>query len=132
MYPSCTLGDPVRNIILAIDDSPARYARLEALVEDVVVTQRPGLAWWMLDIQAEHMLGVCLDYDMPGRNGMWYCRTVLVHHPHMPIFITSANPVGGDAMEFFLRENGATVGRGFPIGDWHDDALAFFRAHWEG
>jgi CheY-like chemotaxis protein len=92
-------------LVLAIDDDPARYQHLARKLEkhDMVVlgVQNPDAANMVLN--SKKVVAVFLDHDMPEWDGQYYAREVLSTR-NVPVCISSANHAGAQAIAAILRE----------------------------
>jgi len=94
-----------RDIILAVDDQPERYAHLAQRLAPhglvVAVVCDPGAAEILLD--SGRVCCAFLDHDMPGWNGQHYAREVFGPRG-CPVAISSANRAGSRAIAEILRD----------------------------
>lgn len=92
-------------ILLAIDDDPARYQylsrRLARHEVAVAVVQNPDAASILLD--SGKVFAVMLDHDMPEWNGQYYAREVLGSRT-VPVCVSSANRAGARAIADILAD----------------------------
>ena len=95
----------MKDIILAIDDSPERYKKLMKRLREAnllfACVQNPDAAKFLL---ATGRVGlIFLDHDMPLWEGTYYTRYVLPG-TDARVVITSANVIGVGLMQKALQE----------------------------
>ena len=100
----------MKNIILAIDDSPERYVLLPRSLPGYIIVVMHNPTAVRLLLASGQVACIFLDHDMPciepesncivdNYNGLWFIRNVIPYN--IPVCIVSANPVGAGNM---LRE----------------------------
>lgn len=117
------------SLILCIDDVPVRYERLCKMNQKqiFVVTCRQEEVRFYLSNYREQITGICLDHDMPFRDGEWFAELLTGYS--IPVAITSQNPSGASKMQALLQEYEVPVTL-LPVLDselWALNVLHFFR-----
>lgn len=126
--------------ILCIDDDPIRYRNLqELLLSDSATEDIRLLLTCRLDDVIEYLrghytlFGVCLDHDMPGRNGQYYAG--ILRDRNFPVAITSLNPDGAKAIKYLLdgycTENILSPCSSLENRGWEIDVVNFFQENWD-
>ena len=94
-------------LLLCIDDDPYRYRDLAPLLKAagvfLVVHHDPEMVALVLGTYRDELVGVCLDHDMPTLTGVEMAKLYLIDKS-LPVAITSANPVGAQAIAALLAE----------------------------
>ena len=101
--------EPTRNIIVAIDDEPIRYAGLarEAARRGWVIipVDRPTMIGWVFQQYGNRILAVLLDHDIPGYSGKQAAEDHLINEC-FPVIITTNNPPRAVELAALLDEYG--------------------------
>jgi hypothetical protein len=117
-------------ILLCIDDQPERFFSLRERISKidsnivVVITCRIDDFFWYLN-GPDKIIGVCLDHDMPYRDGTFFAEQLGEYS--YPVAIVSQNPSGTFMIQSILNEwsvsNRVTT---CSWKDWEDLALEHF------
>jgi len=108
-HPITLPVEPTRDIIVAIDDEPIRYAGLarEAARRGWVIipVDRPAMIEWALQQYGNRILAVLLDHDIPGYSGKQAAKDYLINE-RFPVIITTNNPPRAVELAALLDEYG--------------------------
>jgi hypothetical protein len=123
----------VRNVVLAIDDCPERYVRMERRNDVVVlVTHHPRTLATLLDVFKDGILGVCLDCDLGSApwDGLELAQGHLVGMK-FPVAIVSCNlPKANAVADLLGREQVHFAKIPAMTPTWDRDVLTLFTLFW--
>ena len=117
-------------IVLCIDDQPIRFCTLRQKLNKidpdiaVVVTCRIDDFFWYIN-SPDKILGVCLDHDMPYKEGPFFAEQL--GEFNYPVAIVSQNPSGVATLEATLNYWGVKNKiTNCAWNNWEDLAIEFF------